>query len=228
VLVVENYPAICAALQEVLQETGEYKVATAPSAKAAQSLVTLERPDVAIVDLVLPGRPRGVQFASYLIFERIPVLLMTGEPRIKQRLDELALPHLGKPFHADDLLRKVRSALAQADRAIDDTREKLYRLADELAVGRARLDDARKHSEARIERTREIVRRSQSLIAQSRGMVERARLLDEAAEFLRRSEHCRQMARGVADPAAAANIEAYADELEAKARDLQKRAADSS
>jgi CheY-like chemotaxis protein len=181
VLVVENYPAMCSAIRDVLEETQKFRVTTAPSARAAFTLLELERPDLAIIDVILPGRPKGIELASEVVASDIPVLLMTGEPGMQARLEGLQLPHLGKPFRRDDLVREVSRALADPLHALADARQKLRELCAELSIERSNLRASRERARQLVEegrdghaRARELFKRSDELKRTAKELLERA------------------------------------------------------
>jgi len=175
VLVVENYPAICLAIHDALEETGKFRVSTAPTARTALALLALERPDLAIIDAVLPGRFSGIELAGDVIAKDIPVVFITGEPGINRRLDKFKIPHLGKPFHCDDLLRQVSRTLAESARNLQEVRQRLRRLTAEMANERTQLRAVR-------ERSSELVARAKEVSARARAQARRS------GELLRKAE----------------------------------------
>jgi two-component system alkaline phosphatase synthesis response regulator PhoP len=54
ILVVDDEPYICDVMRRIL-EIGGYRVTTASSGKTALELVKEDRPDVALLDLMMPG-----------------------------------------------------------------------------------------------------------------------------------------------------------------------------
>ena len=103
-----------------LLEAAGYDVAEAESGEAALSLANAARPQLALVDVFLPGLS-GYEVCHRLKTELgVPVLLVSRESR--QSLDQVAGMLLGadacvsKPFLPDDLLERVRQ-LAKRDEA---------------------------------------------------------------------------------------------------------------
>ena len=95
-------------------------MAEAESGEAALSLANAARPQLALVDVFLPGLS-GYEVCHRLKTELgVPVLLVSRESR--QSLDQVAGMLLGadacvsKPFLPDDLLERVRQ-LAKRDEA---------------------------------------------------------------------------------------------------------------
>jgi DNA-binding response OmpR family regulator len=103
-----------------LLEAAGFDVAEAESGEAALSLANAARPQLALVDVFLPGLS-GYEVCHRLKTELgVPVLLVSRESR--QSLDQVAGMLLGadacvsKPFLPDDLLERVRQ-LAKRDEA---------------------------------------------------------------------------------------------------------------
>jgi PAS domain S-box-containing protein len=116
ILVVDDEPFICSAIQRLLRK--EHQVTTATSAREALGLVSAgQRFDVILSDLMMPemsgeellGALRGVapdQAAKFVI--------MTGgafTPRSEEFLRSLNLPHLVKPLTLENLRTAIQSAL---------------------------------------------------------------------------------------------------------------------
>jgi CheY-like chemotaxis protein len=97
VLVVEDDAMIALMLGEMLAEAG-YRVSIAGSAETAVELFCLDRPDVATVDVNLPGASgldlvRHLRRGGYLT----PVILVTGSQLSSRDLADLEAPPGGRP-----------------------------------------------------------------------------------------------------------------------------------
>src|SRR5260221_9789295 len=146
VLVVDDYSALCALLQIAMEESG-YRVSSAVTAGEALPLVDSDRPDVIVLDAVMPGRS-GIELAADVSQRGIPVILMTGESCASQRLAACGWRHLHKPFRLDELRAEVRAVLAKAEHNLEMVRASLQRLRDThhfdpLRVSLLRSRDAR-------------------------------------------------------------------------------------
>jgi DNA-binding response OmpR family regulator len=112
-LVVEDDPALCETIADVLRING-YEVATAPDGDAAlQALSGAPQPDAILLDLVLP-RMSGERLLERIVAaDRAPrsVVLMTGmlPSRAPAAADVLL-----KPFDVDELLARVARACGGA------------------------------------------------------------------------------------------------------------------
>jgi DNA-binding response OmpR family regulator len=112
VLVVEDDPAIRALVRDVLHDSG-YTVATAETGDQALEQMREQRPDLVLLDLMLPGmngwtflrtRERDRQLAT------VPVLVISASgPTGTGHAQELGAPvFLDKPFDLVELLAEVK------------------------------------------------------------------------------------------------------------------------
>lgn len=95
-----------------------YKVSTAESADDAEAILASgERPDLAILDVSMPGRS-GLELAERLrSFDHIPFMLLTAysDPHIvAQAATSGALGYLVKPVDTPQLVPAIEAALARA------------------------------------------------------------------------------------------------------------------
>ena len=114
ILVVEDEEPIRAVARLAL-ETAGYEVHLAENADAALAIIaTLPRLDLLISDIVMPGSLSGQELADQMRLERpeLPVLLITGYS------SSITSDHpvLLKPFRLDELLKRVKSLIAEPHR----------------------------------------------------------------------------------------------------------------
>jgi two-component system copper resistance phosphate regulon response regulator CusR len=114
ILVVEDEPKVSRALKEGLQEQG-YTVSVAKTGEEGFYLIHSERFDLAVLDVMLPGRS-GLEILGRLRQNgiRIPVLLLTARDSVDDRvqgLDTGADDYLVKPFAFPELLARMRALL---------------------------------------------------------------------------------------------------------------------
>ena len=113
ILVVDDEPQICHSLQTNLEKRN-YDVTTAASGEEALEAIVRQKPDVVIVDLVLPAMD-GIELTRR-IRERspIPIIVLSaiGDERKKvEALECGADDYVTKPFGMDELAARVKSAL---------------------------------------------------------------------------------------------------------------------
>lgn len=113
VLVVDDEPAICELVQLALEADGSRRVTRASSVADAMALLQRDPPDGAIIDAILP-QLSGLQLASRFIDHGVPVLIITGEPATRERLEGIGCPHLAKPFPINLLVAETNALLDEA------------------------------------------------------------------------------------------------------------------
>ena len=121
VLVVDNEPAICELVQLALEADGSCRVSSASNVDDALALLQRDPPDAAIIDAILP-QSSGLQLAGQVLDRGLPVLIVTGEPATRERLESIGCPYLAKPFPINVLVAETKALL-------DDAHERRAQLA---------------------------------------------------------------------------------------------------
>ncbi len=98
--------------------TAGYKVSTAESADDAEALLASgERPDLAILDISMPGKS-GLQLAERLrLLDHIPFMFLTAyndRENVERAASSGSLGYLVKPIDTQQLVPSIESALARA------------------------------------------------------------------------------------------------------------------
>lgn len=137
VLLVDDDPHILRALDITLRAHG-YEVIPAADGAAALRAAAAHRPDLAIVDLGLPGVD-GLEVIEALrgTASEIPVLVVSGRTDSQDKVRALDLgadDYVTKPFATDELLARLR-ALSRRIRTVAD-------LPSEVHLGTVRIDRA--------------------------------------------------------------------------------------
>jgi len=112
VLVVDDEPQILRGLRTNLRARG-YDVVTAPDGEQALASAARERPDLAIVDLGLPGIDGVEVIEGIRAWSGMPILVLSArdqEPDKVRALDAGADDYVTKPFGMDELLARLRAA----------------------------------------------------------------------------------------------------------------------
>jgi two-component system, response regulator PdtaR len=117
ILLVDDDRLVLSTLAQGLKSAG-YDVFTAESADEAETLLmTVEHPDLAILDVNMPGR-NGLDLAERLAtLDRIPFMLLTAyndEAIIEQAARSGALGYLVKPIDVPELIPSIEASLARA------------------------------------------------------------------------------------------------------------------
>ncbi|WP_194814190.1 response regulator transcription factor [Nocardia sp. XZ_19_385] len=117
VLVVEDDPNVRSTLDQLLRFEG-YTVRLAGDGQEALELLDRDRPDVAVVDVVMP-RLDGLSLCRMLRRrgDRLPILVLTARHQVGDRvagLDAGADDYLSKPFDTEELLARLRALLRRS------------------------------------------------------------------------------------------------------------------
>jgi len=120
ILLIEDEKEIRDSLKKFL-ESENYFVQAAESGRVALDLLDKSKmPDLILLDMRMPEM-NGWQFAKefYRIFDHeAPLMVMSAAADIESRSREVkADSFIGKPFHLDDLLTKVRFLLNRSHSA---------------------------------------------------------------------------------------------------------------
>lgn len=143
ILVVEDDPDVSELFVMALTDYGHYEAITAQSGNAAVPLLELHRPDLALIDVGIPGVP-GLEVGGHALVLDVPVVLMTGDFVRSSQLTASGVPYLLKPFQLSELIEAVGRELARAEQNRRELRRSLARLnASKAALVRAHEDAAR-------------------------------------------------------------------------------------
>jgi two-component system KDP operon response regulator KdpE len=117
ILVVDDEPRLVRLVREVLQAVG-YWVITAGDGKTALEMVALERPDLVLLDVLLPHGMDGYETCRRLReFSALPVIMLTAKAREEDKLKGFgagADDYLTKPFSSRELLARVQAVLRRS------------------------------------------------------------------------------------------------------------------
>ncbi|MDR5867576.1 response regulator [Halomonas koreensis] len=112
-IVVDDDPEIRELLADYLGRHG-YRALEAEDAVALDALLEHERPDLLIVDLMLPGDDGFAICRRLRRDSEVPIIMLTASPDETDRILGLELgadDYLGKPFNPRELLARVKAVL---------------------------------------------------------------------------------------------------------------------
>ena len=165
ILVAEDETIIRLDLRDLLERSGFEVCAEAKDGDEAVELARSERPDLAIMDVKMPGLD-GIEAARRILDERpIPIVMLTayGQDELVSRAVEAGVfGYLVKPFREQDLLPAIQTARARYEE-LAAVREEAESLAEALAA-------------------RKVIERAKGLIMEKEGLSE-----DDAFARLRKA-----------------------------------------
>jgi DNA-binding NarL/FixJ family response regulator len=119
VVIVDDHLALRRGMELLLRRAGHHVVGTADDAEAGGALILRRRPDVALIDLALPGRS-GAELTRRLLKEHpdLRIVLYTGaadERRLLDALDAGAAGFALKSGDPEELEDAIRTVAAGGD-----------------------------------------------------------------------------------------------------------------
>jgi len=116
ILIVDDDAETRSLLQQYLQKQG-YRVTSAADGKALRGALLTARPDLIVLDLMLPGED-GLQLCRDLrTRSNLPVIMLTARDEETDRIVGLEMgadDYLAKPFNPRELLARIKSVLRRA------------------------------------------------------------------------------------------------------------------
>jgi DNA-binding response OmpR family regulator len=139
ILIVDDEPTIVEVVGLYLQREG-YRVVTAADGAAALSLVEQQRPDLVVLDLMLPGLS-GLEVTKRLRASgALPIIMLTARGEEADRVVGLELgadDYVTKPFSARELVARVKAVLRRSHPEAVPAEQAV---SNALAIGGLRLD----------------------------------------------------------------------------------------
>ena len=125
VLLVDDEAALREPLAEYLSRQG-FGVTQASSAAEARTWLRDHRPDLVLLDIMMPGED-GLSFCRHLVeAQDIPVIFLTARGEATDRIVGLEIgadDYVVKPFEPRELVARIRSVLRRASRIAAPTVE---------------------------------------------------------------------------------------------------------
>jgi two-component system KDP operon response regulator KdpE len=117
ILVVEDEPRLLRLVREVLKAVG-YRVVAAGDGMTALEMAALERPDLILLDILLPREMDGYEVCRRVReFSGVPVIMLTAKARESDKLKGFEVgadDYLIKPFSSKELIARVQAVLRRS------------------------------------------------------------------------------------------------------------------
>ncbi len=121
-LLVDDEPALLELVTSILSDDGFRNIVTAVSMKEGISAVQNEKPDLAVLDVMLPDGDGFSLMQQIRTFSDVPVIFLTAKDEAADRLSGLGLgadDYIAKPFLPQELLFRIYAVLRRCYK--DDT-----------------------------------------------------------------------------------------------------------
>lgn len=139
ILIIEDEPAIRRFLRAALPQHG-YRLLEAETGESGIAAITMQRPDVVLLDLGLPDLD-GLDIVQRVReWSHVPIIVLSARERENDKiaaLDAGADDYLTKPFGMGELLARLRVALRHAAHHPNESNEPVFQTG-ELKVDLAR------------------------------------------------------------------------------------------
>ncbi len=117
ILVVDDDPALRNLLQRYLRGQG-FEVRTAADGRTMKALISRERPDLVVMDLMLPGDDGLTLTRELRAATDLPVLILSARGEEIDRIVGLEIgadDYLAKPFNPRELAARIRAILRRTE-----------------------------------------------------------------------------------------------------------------
>ena len=126
ILLVEDEPSIRELIGFTLDRAG-YKIVAAETAEAALGLLNQSRPDLALVDWMLPGMS-GIDIAYHLrkdhLLASLPIIMLTAKSEERDKLQSFESgvdDYITKPFSPKELIARIKALLRRSGEVAGQT-----------------------------------------------------------------------------------------------------------
>src|SRR3954468_16907621 len=120
ILMVDDDPSISGLIAEILEGEG-YEVETVGTGAEAEAAIERVRPDLVILDIMLPDAD-GLMLCNRLLQQwPAPIIMLSGSRRESDRILSLRLgadDFIAKPFDTLELVARVQAVLRRAPRGV--------------------------------------------------------------------------------------------------------------
>jgi DNA-binding response OmpR family regulator len=136
IMLVDDEPELVAMIEMLLQQSGFTKIESANTVASALSNIRLKKPDIVVLDVMLPDGDGFDLFQKLRQFSKVPVLFLSARDEDETRLWGLGLgadDYITKPFLPQELTLRL-SAVLRRTYAIANTEEKSLIILENVSV----------------------------------------------------------------------------------------------
>lgn len=111
VLIVDDHPKVLTFIEIDLKLRG-FEVVCASCGKEALEMVSTAKPDIVLLDMIMPGMDGSEVLQELRTFTDLPVIAFSASPGNQDTALRLgANDFIHKPFDPDDMVRRIRALL---------------------------------------------------------------------------------------------------------------------
>lgn len=115
VLVVDDHPKVLRFIEIDLKLRG-FEVVTTTSGEKALELIKSKKPDIMLLDIVMPGLDGFEVLRQLRAFSQLPVIAISASPGSHDGAMRLgANDFMTKPFHPSEMVSRIRALLNHQD-----------------------------------------------------------------------------------------------------------------
>ena len=119
IMAVDDEQRVLKLLSRTLEQEG-YGVIVADNGRSALDLLEEQKPDLVILDIMMPGLD-GFQVLNLIRqYSNIPVIMLSARREVSTERDALILgadDYVWKPFHTRELVARIRAKLRRTGRS---------------------------------------------------------------------------------------------------------------
>ncbi|HOW91174.1 MAG TPA: response regulator transcription factor [Anaerolineaceae bacterium] len=132
ILVVDDEPLYIRLLKVNLEQEG-YQIVSASDGEEALEAISLNMPDLIILDVVMPKLDGITVMQRVRQFSNVPIILLTALGEEQDRVKGLNIgadDYVVKPFSATELIARVRAVLRRSQDQAEGTKSKVFTHGD--------------------------------------------------------------------------------------------------
>lgn len=132
ILVVDDEPLYIRLLKVNLEQEG-YQIVSASDGEEALEAISLNMPDLIILDVVMPKLDGITVMQRIRQFSNVPIILLTALGEEQDRVKGLNIgadDYVVKPFSATELIARVRAVLRRSQDQAEGTKSKVFTHGD--------------------------------------------------------------------------------------------------